>query len=344
MGGEAGLIIKLLADFGRSSLSPFYRIDWPYFTALVKKHRLSSLFYYHLRQGNGKIILPDPFWKSLQEEYHLQLARSVLKTNYLNEVLTIFPAEGIETILLKGAHLAEAYYPHPALRPFDDIDLLIQPGSAKRARSLLEERGYRLLEKTESAQKFIPLEAQNRGGFFLELHTNLQTPHRKNPSFDIRISDFWKESAPFLYGVVPVRVLQPTRNLFYLACHLCHHGFSRLIWLYDLHLLMSKSAGEINWDELTAEARRSRSAGLVYYPLKFARELLNSPVPNNVLASLAPPLYKKLAGGGRLKASRMEKGLPTAGVGGAVLRFLLNDSWPLALKSYILWTLKESVW
>ena len=336
MGDEAGFLIELLSDLGRFRSSPPNRIDWPHFTALVKKHRLSSLLYYHLRQANGKIILPAPVWKSLENEYHLRLARTVLNTHWLNEVLAGFQAEGIDAILLKGAHLAEAYYPHPALRPFDDVDLLIRPARAKQVRSLLEERGYRLLEETDSAQKFFLLKAQKQGGFLLELHTGLQTPHRKNPSFNIRISDFWNESVPFLYRGVPARVLTATRNLFYLAAHLCHHGFARLIWLYDLHLVMSKSEGGINWEELVGDARRSRSAALVYYPLKFARELLGSPVPENVRAALSPPLYKKLAGSGWLKATRLEKGLPTTGGEGAILRFLLNDSWPLALKSYIL--------
>lgn len=343
MGDEGDFLIQLLAGFGRAASPPPRRIDWPYFTALVKKHRLSALLYYYLRQANGENTLPAPVRKPLENEYQLQLARSVLVSGYLQETLSALRKAGIEILILKGAHLAEAYYPHPALRPFDDVDLLIRPARAEPARALLEAKGYQLLEETESARKFFLLKAQRQGGFFLELHTGLQTPHRKNPSFNIRISDFWEESAPFSYRGVPARVLEPTRNLFYLACHLSHHGFARLIWLYDLHLVMTKSEGGINWDALVEAARRSRSAGLVYYPLKFAGELLGSPVPKSVRTALSPPLYKKLAGGAWLKANRLERGFPTAGGRGAALRFLLNDSWPLALKSYILMNDKSQI-
>ena len=329
------MLISLLSDPGRVYPAVSGRFDRQGFPSLVREHRLAPLLYYLLRREKAADHIPAPIRDVLKEGYYLQLSRATLAAAHLKEVLAVLRKAAIEVILLKGAHLAEAYYPRPALRPFDDVDLLLRPAEAEPARALLEERGYRLLEETAGARKFFLPGARKEGGFFLEIHTGLQTPRRRNPSFAIRISDFWNESCPFLYSGVPVRVLQPTRNLFYLAAHLSHHGFSRLIWLYDLHLVISKSAGEIKWDELVAEARRSRSAALVYYPLKFAGEILGSPVPGKVLAALAPPRCKKLAGAGWLKEARLEKGLPTAGIRGAMLRFLLNDSWPRAVKSYI---------
>jgi len=51
-------------------------------------------------------------------------------------------ADGIRTMLLKGAVLAAAPYFEPGLRPIGDVDLLVEPVRARAAMRILEESGW----------------------------------------------------------------------------------------------------------------------------------------------------------------------------------------------------------
>ena len=51
-------------------------------------------------------------------------------------------AAGIRTMLLKGAVVANPPFFEPGLRPIGDVDVLVEPGHARAATSILEELGW----------------------------------------------------------------------------------------------------------------------------------------------------------------------------------------------------------
>jgi putative nucleotidyltransferase-like protein len=333
MNPEASLLFELLRIIsGQSSpqsISPTNRVDWPRFQELVSRHRLSALFHRELPENTP---LPSPVRKNWQDEYNRQLARTVLEQDCLNRILEAFNRSGIKTILLKGPHLAEEYYPHPALRPCDDIDLLIQPDDKMAASRIVQTMGFTSIEETATAEKF----AQTNNEIFLEIHTNLQTPDRRNPSFEIEIEDFWKNSLPAQIADQPTRILSPTINLLYLAAHLSHHGFSRIIWFYDLYLVMKKSGDFINWERLIEKAYGYRCAGQVYYSLLHTGYFFGETAPDEVLQQLSPPPAKRLATLLFINPTTITTGqIPVSGWKALRNRFLLNDDWPLVLKRFL---------
>ena len=305
------------------------RINWKLFRKRVKSHRLGPLFSRKLPR-----TLPLPGWirEEWEEEYRKQLARAVLAGGCLRDILEEFSRRSIESIALKGTHLGEIYYPHPALRPAEDLDLLIRPRAGKAAAEILAEAGGRLRETTATAEKYLFPET----GVFIELHTGLQTPERRNPAFAIRIEDFWRGSLPARIAGGETRVLAPGINLLYLAAHLSHHSFSRLIWFYDLYLILSQSGADIDWDRLDARAREYRCAGQVYYPLLFTGFFFGRTAPPEALNRLSPqPAKRMITRNFITTAAVLEGKIPESGWRARRNRFLLNDSWPLALKSII---------
>ncbi len=323
------LLLALLSVVGdRPDLLPFSvpaGINWEDLRARVKRHRLGPLF---SRKLPGTLLLPNWIREEWEKEYQRQLARAVLSGDCLREVLNLFARRGIETIVLKGGQLAETHYPHPALRPTDDLDLLIRPGDARTAAAELDRAGFRLQEKTTTANKYLLPDTE----VFLEVHTDLQTPKRRNPAFAIRIEDFWQESIPARITGQETRVLAPGINLLYLAAHLSHHSFSRLIWFYDLFLIVEKAGGEFDWEKLAARAGEYRCAGQVYYPLLFTGFFFGRTAPPEALNRLSPHPIKRMIT--RLfinPAAILEEKIPAAGWQAQRNRFLLNDSWPLAL-------------
>ncbi|MEA1928800.1 MAG: nucleotidyltransferase family protein [Candidatus Auribacterota bacterium] len=326
------LLLELLhiisGQFLPRALSPTNRVDWPLFQELVRRHRLSALFHRELPDDTP---LPSPVRDKWEEEYHRQLARTVLEQDCLSRILEAFTRSGIKSIVLKGPHLAQEYYPHPALRPSDDIDLLIQPEDQIPAGKIIRKMGFSIVEESATAEKF----SQADTGIFLEVHTGLQTPDRRNPSFEIKIEDFWRSSLPAQIADQPTRVLSPTINLLYLAAHLSHHGFSRIIWFYDLYLVIKKSGDSLNWDELIEKTHRYRCVGQVYYSLLHTGYFFGKTAPNEVLKELAPgPIKRQTTLFFITPGAILNRQIADSGWKALRNRFLINDDWILAFKKY----------
>ena len=101
-------------------------LDWDYILDCSIKQGISPLFYWNLRKiSNGKDV-PYEVMKSLEKIYYSNLARNMILYDELGKILKAFKKAGIDTIVLKGAFLAEEIYKNIGLRPMSDIDLLIK--------------------------------------------------------------------------------------------------------------------------------------------------------------------------------------------------------------------------
>ena len=62
----------------------------------------------------------------------------------MKRLVPYLEANGIETLVFKGPALAQSIYGRIALRPFLDLDILVQPRDVAKAWSLLKAEGYTL--------------------------------------------------------------------------------------------------------------------------------------------------------------------------------------------------------
>jgi len=92
----------------------------------------------------------------------------------------------------------------------------------------------------------------------------------------------------------PTLTLDPLDHLLYLCWHYRFHGFTRLIWLYDLVVMLRAIEPELDWIMLVQEARSQRLASTMYYCLSWCRDLFGATIPEQVLAQLRPPLVCRL--------------------------------------------------
>lgn len=204
----------------------------------------------------------------------------------LREVLACVEGARIDTLVLKGAALAEWAYPVPYLREFSDVDLLFASrDDALRASEALRMLGY--------AMSYVPgrfmheLSCRNADGVVdLDLHWALSDMPALTalPGFD----DFRARSIP-LPGLGPcARGPGPEDALL----HACIHRASnlqaglgdRLKWLYDIHLL-ARALDAPAWASVVRRGREARVCGILLDGLEAMRALF-SPPPRDVLASL----------------------------------------------------------
>ena len=300
-------------------------IDGAALGRLVRWHRCGPLM--HWAFGRAEAPAPPP---ALLDEWrratHATVARNAFLGVKLEELAGILAEAGIEFLVLKGPVLEAAVYaPLGCPRPYDDLDILVKPGSFLAARRLLVRHGYGLrvpLNDTEAAAQMragwdCGLDAPG-GGLIVELCTGV-APAYLLPA---RRVDLWPDSAAVtLPGGERVRAPSPARHLFALILHGTKHLWSRLIWTGDLTGLAGQ-LGEEDWRLLFRMARAAGAARMVLTGLRLAADAGCGPLPTLYAQSAARD--SQAARLARSLRARLDAGAASEPRGREELLFLLR--------------------
>jgi hypothetical protein len=190
----------------------------------------------------------------------------------LARLLGLFSKENIPITLLKGAALALTLYSDSSLRPLTDLDLLVTQNEMHRASAILWREGYVPRDEMASGTSLSFAGEQTfarvRGGRLdIDLHNHILVSggyRRRMP-----VAWFWDRTRPVEFQGAHAHTLDDTAQLLHLALHYAlNHREARLIWSYDLALLLSTHGQEIEWDALV---ERVLAFG-VEQPVRFALE------------------------------------------------------------------------
>jgi hypothetical protein len=210
----------------------------------------------------------------------------------LDEVIQTLSALNVELMVLKGAALGTTVFASPLERPMNDLDLLLKPDHAGLAHDHLMKKGWRLeSDPREDLYRdhhhLQPLYHPTALGGRLELHTSLFGPEHP---FDFDASDLWRDRQPSKLGL---HVWLPHPN--HLFLHACaHFAWSHMMefgaWrcFRDIAVLLER--GAVDWQQISALARQTRTASSVYWTLRLMQRLVGTPIPRPALQSLRPKL------------------------------------------------------
>jgi hypothetical protein len=232
-------------------------------------------------------------------QYHTA-AQNALLFNELGRLLAALSQKRIPTLVLKGPALAKLLYPEPALRPMNDLDLVVHREHLAESVEIAMLLGYVVEQPEHLGVAGWMDQALNhhvflRGGpeqrLALEIHWNLLAGNAdaRTPSMEW----FWEHAQPW-EGLSHrpqegVYALSPTAYLLYLPAHLVlQHGAMSLpsSWFYELHLLVGRCGGEIDWDGLIGEARLLHWSNTLLAVLVFLQDTFHTPIPPTVLQQL----------------------------------------------------------
>ena len=268
--------------------------EWQALLAAADAHRVSPLLYARLRADGVLDRLPAEVELALERAYVVSRTRHALRWQALEHALSALAAQGIEVILLKGAALIATLYDEPALRPMDDLDILVSPAQFRAAVACLCERGYRPdhAEPFQGANEMISHHLALTGTVpvkhALELHhALLDLPAALGAA--IPVPELLERAEALTVGAAPARVLCLPDQLLHLAAHLAlqNPADERLIWYCDLDRLVRREADRLPWDEVLARAERYRMTLALQRVLHRLVALLDTPVPAEVLAQAA---------------------------------------------------------
>jgi hypothetical protein len=219
-------------------------------------------------------------------------ARHLILTRELARLLDAFDRDGVSVIPLKGPALAETLYPHPAVRPCTDLDLLIHREALVGVDTLLQRLGYRRRADDHSWSFDVTFDRatlyEGPAGIHVDLHWALLS----DPRFSWNEADaltVWERATKLSVGGRAALGLCPEDLLLYLAMHLAvHHGLAGLLWYWDLARLLERWEGNLDWTAVADRASRWRVRRAVYFALRGCHDLFGVSAPAAVMSRLRP--------------------------------------------------------
>ena len=263
------------------------------------------------RAGTPPIVPPEVI-ACLERMLAANAHRNQIMLHHCARLLYAFHAEGIPCMALKGAALALAVYPDPALRNFADIDLLVPQKDYRRAGQIAVDVGfqsafaeqdaallhqvYHLFCEEDILTATLPLEfdtklpadriAQSRHRIVLEIHQGL---FRDAAGFarDVDEAPLWErpQTASFPDGSV-CALPSAEVMLVHLTTHAATHGFSRLQFPADIAGVIDRYAATLDWEQVTMLARHYEVVSNVARGLELAQRVSGACVPESVLQRL----------------------------------------------------------
>ena len=248
---------------------------------------VSELLHHRLAGASG---WPAHVRFELARRAHTAAARELVRTAETRDILCALARHGVRPIVFKGAALSHLVYDSASLRPHSDTDLLARRSDVEIIRRVLTERGYSEPPMTGGELVFCQ--------FQMVRTDDLGVQH----VFDVH----WKISTQSLFAnlltfdeldddAVPIEALGPDArgagpaHSLLLACiHpvMHHRNVERLIWLYDIHLLVG-SMPAVDIRRFATLAIRKGMTGICARQLQRAAERFDTRLPPDLLRTLS---------------------------------------------------------
>lgn len=274
-------------------------LDWDVLLGLAKRHRVQPLVFWSL-QAMGWVSVPAHAREHLGAAFHIHASHTFALARELLHVGELLHQAGVPMVSLKGPTLALSAYGSVALRQFGDLDILVPRSQVLRARRALLEDGYRSRLELAKAQEEAHLrddsvfdlvrdEGLDGRPTALELHWGLTSRAFTRPiAFEhvhLRL-----RQGPLVGGVTAH--LDAPDLLLILCVHGTKHLWERLQWIADISQVLRQyarcddkgGAWELDWDRVRGLAVRFRVERMVGLGLLLAHDVLQAPLPPQVLA------------------------------------------------------------
>ena len=236
--------------------------DWNELVAIASYHGVLSVLDW--RSLPDDVEIPREARDAAQQRVAVQHVWHRHLMSGLRTAVAALNDAGVPVCAVKGPVLAERLYPVPESRHCLDLDLLVEPGDFDRAAQVLIGAGYRTGDSAtlDYLRQFSHhLEFSGTGLPPIELH------FRTYAGFgaELPASVLLDRAQQFaLNGTLSVLTPSPEEEFVYLCIHAAGHSFIRLVWLYDLKLLVRRYPA-LNWDRVLSTAERFGVIGPVAY-------------------------------------------------------------------------------
>jgi len=241
------------------------------------------------RSAQLGIAIPPQHAARLRNASMAIAANNLHLFNEVEPILDAFHRENVPVMLLKGAALA-SIYGRPDLRPMGDVDLLVRPGDIAAAFRILDEQGCRhgieLVSDDFFPRYYYEIELFTRSSRLVRIDLHVR------PFRPLRISQtmpddaLWEGAERVSLGESKAYVPCAELMFIHLAVHAAFHGFSRLLWLYDIKRFVEQHGAAMNWPLVIQRAVDWHLAWPLLRAIEQTRDMLGLAVPAEVCNAL----------------------------------------------------------
>ena len=301
-------------------------LDWGYLTAMAHRHSVIPLLYYHVNAVCPEAV-PSQVLSQLRHRNDENTRQSLLLTGELLKLMDLLKAQGIQAIPFKGPTLALRAYGDVALRQFGDLDILVHKGDVFKVKELLAGEGFKPTPELTRTQEAAMLRFDcaynfgNEKNVLFDVHWNFAAPYF---SFEFDVERLWERLEPITISGHQLSGLSPEDLLLALCLHGSTHFWERLGWIGDVAGLIERRR-EIDWQLVLNNATRQGSRRILSLGLSLASELLEAPVPLEVLRTVQKdPVVRLLAE--QVQQRLFAQDLPVSGIlDGALLQLRMRE-------------------
>lgn len=257
-------------------------MPWEHLWMLAKAEGVTELLFHHSKNMGLIDLLPKPILRNLENTYHQTIQMTLAVVAKAVAISALIKKAQIPVVALQGLSVVRLYK-DPGLRPMVDADFMVKPVHRERLKDLLREAGYQTCRATYP-------DLLQKDGICLDIHThilNLDRIRSRRYIFPEDLTPMWERAIPYSDQDDCLLRLDPCDNIIALAAHALKHGYSRLIWLVDLHESLLRLAGNPHgWAGLVESARLWKQQSGVLYALILIEKIFGLNVPEFVKRDL----------------------------------------------------------
>jgi post-segregation antitoxin (ccd killing protein) len=288
MRAEAALLELLRLDGGGAPL--LSSSEWDRLLGLAVREQVAPLILRKVRDRPGTAV-PTDVIAGLEGATRRSADLGDAARRQLAAVVSRLRQTGIEAALVKGAALAWFVYPDPALRPFNDLDLLILTPEREAAGRALRAAGYATSPVGSGGRRRAGQEVYWDPSWRrvpVDVHWRLDAPPL---CLGLRYHDVLARARLETDGTGHVLILSPADTVVALSAHFISHLWEsrpRVRYLRDIAEVARRYA--VDWSRVARTAVETPIArSTLRLALTAAARLMGGAVPDEILRALAPP-------------------------------------------------------
>jgi hypothetical protein len=273
------------ATLGRVRALLHGKLNWSDVVATSFQHHVAPFLYENLRLTAEELV-PTVWLNSLRQYVRESSGLSLFLLTELLRIYEIFEAQQLPLIPYKGPVLSWLAYQSLTGRTFIDLDFVTKQENIPRATALLKSAGFQADFSAREELASRRGEAPGQYAFCreatkaqVELHTEYTLRYFPVPL------DLDKMSRRFITVDIAgrkMRTFSVEDTLVMLCVHGAKHFWDRLAWSVDVSELIKTQP--IDWDLCMHIAGETKSIRVLLLGLCLAHELLQAPLPPQVLA------------------------------------------------------------
>ena len=188
-------ILEMLVPSSTRDLSTVLELthedDWDYIVDRGREHRFLPLLHWSLEQSGVLDGVPHRIEAVMSNARRRATLRALAAQRELLLLHRLLAGADIPHVFLKGSYLSQFAYPHPALRPLRDLDVVVDHDCIARAYELLIDQGYTSIvdhpvdvEEHVQRAKHLPGLLSPSGKICVEVHSRVDDSDKKLDRLD----------------------------------------------------------------------------------------------------------------------------------------------------------------